>query len=145
MDKYSNIKKLIKEFISLKDIKIRDFAKVIGSLVALDNGVWIGPIFWRRLEIDKAKWLKASKFDFDSDMTLSPENEEDLNWWLDNVDKYPVQIASLVYNVSIKTDASEYGWGACRDDIKTGGQWAQNEIVVSSPPPITGRKPISVL
>lgn len=128
-EKASNIRRLIIDFISLKTVTIRDFAQIIGSLVALDNGVWIGPIFWRRLEIDKATWLKINKFDFDSVMTLSQESEEDLRWWLDNVDKHPVQVANLVYSISIKTDASEYGWGACRDDVKTGGQWAQDEIV----------------
>ena len=52
-DKADNVRKLIRGFLELSQITIRQFAKVIGSLVALDNGNWIGPIFWRRLEIDK--------------------------------------------------------------------------------------------
>ena len=122
------IKDMISEFLGRDKITIRDFAKVIGCLVALDPGVWVGPIFWRRLELDKAKWLKIRKFDFDKPMTLSDRARQDLLWWLDNLDLFPVKVVKQASSVTIMTDASEYGWGAVKGDMKTGGCWLKTEM-----------------
>ena len=127
-DKAEKIRTLIKEFLKKKHIVIRDFARVIGSLVALDFGVWIGPVFWRRLELDKAKWLKYHSFDFDQFMFLSDRNVEDLNWWLLNVDKFPVQVEEKPASITLVTDASEYGWGAVRNNEETGGCWGTDDM-----------------
>ena len=127
-DKAEKIRTLIKEFLKKKHIVIRDFARVIGSLVALDFGVWIGPVFWRRLELDKARWLKFHSFDFDQYMFLSDRNVEDLNWWLLNLDKFPVKVEEKPASITLVTDASEYGWGAVRNNEETGGCWGTDDV-----------------
>ena len=52
-EKRTNVCEKIVKLLEKKRCSIRDFASVLGSLVALDPGVWIGPIFWIQLEIEK--------------------------------------------------------------------------------------------
>ena len=47
----------INNFLAKDEVTIRDLAQIVGTLVALNAGVWIGPLFWRRLDIEKARLL----------------------------------------------------------------------------------------
>ena len=117
----------IKDLLEKKQCSIRDFSKVLGCLVALDPGVWIGPLYWKRLEIEKIWWLRHRKFDFDGMMKLTNAVREDLLWWIENIQKYPSPVSHKAPSVVICTDASMTGWGAVRDSTKTGGMWTDEE------------------
>ena len=93
----------ISEFLLQEVRTIREFAVIIGILVALNPGVWIGPLFWRRLEIEKSFWLKAYKGNFDRNIPLSETAKEDLNWWLNNVQKYPVKVVKALPSLTLTT------------------------------------------
>ena len=118
----------IDELISKSCVSIRQFAQVIGMLVALDQGVSIGPVFWRRLEIEKSRWLRKYKFNYDKMFTLSEIAIQDLLWWKGNMLKYPVKVLKQKPSVILKTDASLSGWGAVREGCSTGGCWMSSEI-----------------
>ena len=49
---------LIQEFLGKGQVEIRQFAKVIGTLVAWDSGNAVGRLFWRRLDFEKGLNLK---------------------------------------------------------------------------------------
>ena len=119
---------LIQQFLGENQVTIRQFAKVVGTLVALDPGNAFGSIFWRRLDIEKGLNLKLAKGDFDVQMVISHIARQDLNWWLSNIQNYPVKVKDrFVETITITTDASLSGWGAVLGDISTGGLWSVEE------------------
>ena len=87
----------------------------------------IGPLFWRRLEIEKAVWLKKYKGYFDQVIPISDIVREDLFWWIENVQAYPKKVHMTSPSVTLTTDASLEGWGAVRENYKTGGNWTTEE------------------
>ena len=101
------------------------FASVLGSLVALDPGVWIGPIFWKRLEIEKIQQLRYSKYNYEKFFKLSKTVKEDLTWWLENMQNYPSPVKQNHPKIVFYSDASKNCWGAVRDSNKTGGLWTE--------------------
>ena len=118
----------IDKFLKEEEVTIRQFAQIIGTLVALDPGNSVGSVFWRRLELEKAQWLKEFSGDFDSLVIISETAKEDLLWWIGNIQKFPVKVGDK-YNSEtiITTDASLEGWGAVKDNIRTGGSWSEEE------------------
>ena len=119
---------LIQEFLGEDKVTIRQFAKVVGTLVALDPGNTFGSVFWRRLEIEKGLNLKLAKGDFDAQVVISHIARQDLTWWLSNIQSYPVKVKDrFVETISITTDASLSGWGAVFGDSSTGGMWSAEE------------------
>ena len=119
---------LIQEFLSKDEVTIRQFAKVIGTLVALDPGNAVGSVFWRRLEIEKGLNFKMTKGDFDTHMVISQPARQDLVWWTENIQNYPVKVKDRFEEIAIiTTDASLSGWGAVLGDTKTGGLWSLEE------------------
>ena len=110
-----------------KRCSIRDFARVLGSLVALDPGVWIGPVFWKRLEIEKIEMLRKSKFEYDKFFKLSELAKEDLRWWLKNIQNFPTPVKRTYPTIVLYTDASQKGWGAVRESTRTNGLWSVEE------------------
>ena len=54
--------------------------------------------------------------------------ETDLIWWTEEAGRYngrPLQIAH--WDLTVETDASGLGWGACCQGVQTGGQWTPLE------------------
>ena len=126
-EKRTNVCEKIVKLLEKKRCSIRDFASVLGSLVALDPGVWIGPIFWKRLEIEKIQQLRYSKYNYEKFFKLSKTAKEDLTWWLENMQNYPSPVKQNHPKIVLYSDASKNGWGAVRDSNKTGGLWTEEE------------------
>ena len=126
-EKAESICKFIVDILERENISIRIFAKIIGCLVALNPGVWIGPVFWRRLEIEKIKLLRMNHFNFEKIITLSEKSIHDLKWWLENIQNFPKPVHRPNPEIVIYTDASLTGWGATKEGISTGGMWLANE------------------
>lgn len=68
-----------------KCITIREFAQIIGKLVATEPGVQYAPLFYKPLEIQKDLELKINRGNFDKTMLLTAESKECLLWWINNV------------------------------------------------------------
>ena len=120
--------KLIQEFLKEKEVSIRQFAQIIGTLVALDPGNAVGSVFWRRLEIEKGLRIKEAKGDFEHIISVSEQTRQDLDWWLSNIQNYPVKVKDrFVDEIVITTDASLSGWGAVLGENRTGGSWSTEE------------------
>ena len=117
----------INNFLDKDEVTIRDLAQIVGTLVALNAGVWIGPLFWRRLDIEKARLLKLYKGDFNQVIFISDVVKNDLNWWIGNIQDFPSKVLKEEPAFVLTTDASLDGWGAIKDNVSAGGQWSLEE------------------
>ena len=107
---------------------IRELSQIIGLLVSFFPGVQWGPLEYRNLEMLKTAALRQNKGEFDALTSLTAEAEQELQWWLKNLDNAFSPIERSKPDIEIKTDAATSGgWGAFCNKIKTGGRWAENE------------------
>ena len=100
---------------------------VIGKVVSSFPGVMYGPLYYRELESDKSLAAKTNKGNFNASMTISPEAQMELKWWVDNVECSFNVLAHVQPQYQITTDASLSGWGAVSGDVSTGGSWTYTE------------------
>ncbi|CAG2213825.1 unnamed protein product [Mytilus edulis] len=128
-EKADNIAKLCSRLILKKEITIREFAQVIGKLVATQPGVQFAPLYIKSLEITKDILLKCHYGNFDAKMILSEDNISDLNWWVNNVKSSFNPINQKDPDFILKTDSSSKGWGAVVQDtlLETKGFWSYEE------------------
>lgn len=71
IQKCENIIMECKKVLSKKSITIRDFAKLIGKMVASAPGVKYAPLYYKSLEIQRDLELKMHKGNFDKVMYIS--------------------------------------------------------------------------
>lgn len=93
------------------EVCIRDFAQVIGILVACEPAVQHAPLFTKSLEHDKEHNLKIVKGDYNAKMIISNSSKQQLNWWIDNVLTSFKPISREPPIISLETDSSKVGWG----------------------------------
>ena len=101
--------------------------EIIGYLVAAHPGVWVAPVFYKRMEIAKNAALSENCGNFDAPMRVPDSIREDLLWWTNNVDKFPSPVQKSKSNVIVKSDASKIRWGAECLGTTTGGMWTADE------------------
>ncbi|CAG2208359.1 unnamed protein product [Mytilus edulis] len=113
----------------IKEITIREFAQVIGKLVATEPGVQYAPLYIKSLEITKDLLLKQNYGNFDAKMTLSDGNISDLNWWVNNINSSFKPMTLIDPQFILNTDSSNTGWGAVVQDtlFETKGFWSYEE------------------
>ena len=128
-EKKQEIKMICELFIKRRECHIREFAKIIGKLVASEPGVQFAPLYIKNLEITKDDLLKQNHGNFDAKMTITMKMKNTLNWWVNNIqDSYkPVRQADP--SVTLQTDSSGLGWGCVMLTTKhqTGGHWSYVE------------------
>ena len=126
-EKSNSIKEACQNLTRKQECTIREFAAVIGMLVAAQPGVEDGAIYYRRLEIEKARCLKWHKGNFDAKITLSREAREDLDWWIHHS---ATNVKKLVHGdptVRLRSDSSGRAWGGVYGTNRTGGPWSMQE------------------
>ena len=74
--KIKNIIKHCKDILKKNILTIRDFAQIIGKLVASEPGVQYAALYYKPLEIQRDFELKLSKGDFDSHIILSQKSKD---------------------------------------------------------------------
>ena len=127
-DKKVKVKEVIQNLLRKEKPKIRTVASVIGLLNDLCKGSDYGQNYTKSLEIQKIKYLRWSKnMGFDGHMKLSQACKDDLNWWLSNIDSASKKIILQRTKMTLQTDASNLGWGACSKGQSTGGRWSSIE------------------
>lgn len=95
--------------------------------MAACHGCLYGPLHYRQLESDKISALKKSQGDYDAPVTLSNLAQQDLHWWIHNIDKANNPINHPNPTIILESDASNMGWGALYQTKSTGGRCAHNE------------------
>ena len=110
--KVDKIRSVCAELLDMEVCSIRHMAEIIGYLVAAHPGVWVAPVYYKRMEIAKNAALSENCGNFDASMRVPDSVREDLLWWTNNVDKFPSPVQRSKSNVVVKSDASMTGWGA---------------------------------
>ena len=94
-------------------VSIRKVARLLGKISSSFQGVKFGRLHYRKIERDKTEALKIAKGNFEKKMSLSSQALEEIKWWLENVDQSYSDIHNGNPDITINTDASKTGWGAC--------------------------------
>ena len=84
-------------------------------------------MYYRSLERDNITALQLNRWDFDKKATLSPQAQEELSWWANNVTNSHNVLTRDKPSYMLTTDASKEGWAAVFGTHCTGGVWATLE------------------
>ncbi|XP_011866158.1 PREDICTED: uncharacterized protein LOC105561098 [Vollenhovia emeryi] len=128
-EKRKKLLKLIRGFACKSRCSIKDFASMIGSLVAVFPAVQYSPLYTKRFEREKFLALESNLMDYSKQMRLPPYLGEDFEWWLAVLSK-PDQanpIRSGPFATEIFSDASLSGWGASCGKDRTHGWWSTED------------------
>ena len=127
--KIKNIIKHCKDILKKNILTIRDFAQIIGKLVASEPGVQYAALYYKPLEIQRDFELKLSKGDFDSHIILSQKSKDCLQWWIDNLATAFRPLERSQPSRVIEYDSSLTGYGAhdVTNDIEISGIWTNDD------------------
>ena len=128
-EKANDIVDICTNLVRRREIKIREFAMLIGKLVASSPAVQFAPLHYKSLEIEKDRHLKNNNGDYEAKCMLSQEAVLELMWWKNNIHDSFVSLNSRDIDLTIQTDSSNSGWGAFVKETtqKTGGHWSYSE------------------
>ena len=127
-DKKNRIINLCDSITSMDSLSIRMVARLIGNFTSSFIAVPEGKLHYRHIERDKVTALARARGNYDAPMSLSPNSLKEIDWWRTNI----LEASSPIYRpnptVTMSTDASLQGWGACRDLVRTGGLFSEAEV-----------------
>lgn len=127
-EKRQNIAQMIQKFSKLPKCTIREFAQLIGVLIAACPAARYGFLYTKILERHKFLALQRHNDNYEAKIVLPSSILEDLNWWRDNIFTTFCPMRTLQYKKEIFTDASRTGWGAVCDGQKINGKWKLAEL-----------------
>lgn len=114
-------------FLNKKVCRIREFARLIGTLVATKPAVKYGWLHLKNLERVKYIALSLKNNDYNAKMILPDCLKTEFIWWLDKIPNSKQPIRNKSFKMEIYSDASKTGWGANCGEDKTHGFWNQDE------------------
>ena len=128
-EKLKSIKKDIEWLLNRKDkdksITLRQLARVIGKLVAIELAILPMRLKTWKLQHCKNTQLKAT---WEGKIKLTAEAVEELKWWENNLEIWNGKAIILgPPKVTITTDASGTGWGAVCMEKTAQGLWSMLE------------------
>ena len=126
-DKKEKLIDLCKSLVNQKTAKIREVAKVVGTMVASFQAVTYGKLFYRELEKEKIKALKQKQGNFDETMNVTEAMKLDLKYWIDNIKTEIRYIQVRAIDITIQTDSSLIGWACVSDTSSVQGRWSIEE------------------
>ena len=98
---------------------------MVSSFPAVEHG----PLYYRSLDIEKIESLRQTKGNFPSEISLSVNSREELQWWIANLPFSCKAISHGEADIVIQTDASSQGWGGVHGDQRAGGRWTPTEAL----------------
>ena len=124
--KQLKLKKACLYIIKVKRPTIRLIAQLLGLMTSSFPGVMYGPLYYRRLDMEKTNALSQCG-DFEGTMKLTPPVLEDITWWINTI-----HLSYYVFDhgepqAILYTDASTTGWGCEFQGTPTGGSWSSVE------------------
>ncbi len=122
------IRNLAIKLLKLNEFPIRLLSSFIGNVVAAEQGVFMAPYHYKKLEIQRNIYLTKSHGDFDYVMPNNDIIRNDLEWWKLNIMHSKKDIISPPIDVTLYSDASMKGWGGHTvKNESTGGEWTTEE------------------
>lgn len=126
-EKRQKIFDLVNKFSLLSKCSIREFAQLIGVLVAACPAIKYGWVYTKILE--RHRFLALQKYHtYDAVLQLNPEISKDLNWWKSNVWENNNSLRAANFDLEIYSDASRTGWGAVCNNERAHGAWTNDEL-----------------
>ena len=109
-----SIKYQLRRLLQQPTITNRRLAQINGLLAATTQAILPARLNHRNLEHQMIENLRATNHNWTATLTLDPESQTEIKWWIYNIDKYngqPLvhQLATPQY--TLMTDASNTGWG----------------------------------
>ena len=125
--KKEKIRHLAQQLFKCDTISIREFASFIGTLVAMDPGVYGAPLFYKGLEIVKAEALVQERGNYNATISLPDETKLDIQWWIDNIMSTSKAVTTPSPTIITESDASSKGWGLFCHGQRAWGDWSVKE------------------
>ena len=125
-EKQHKLRSACQKVIQMPGPTVRTVAQLLGLMTSSFPGVMYGPLYYRRLDMEKTRALSQSR-DFDSTMEISSLALQDIKWWIDNIHSSYYVISHGDPQVTLYTDASTTGWGCDFQGTPTGGSWSSAE------------------
>ncbi|CAK1578331.1 unnamed protein product [Parnassius mnemosyne] len=125
-EKRTSIIQLVQKFLRISHCTIREFAQLIGVLIAACPAVKYGWLYTKMLERQKfLALLKNNNYEKEIEIpkTISP----DLNWWSSSALTTSNHMRNAGFKIKIYTDASQTGWGAVCSENRAHGWWSVSE------------------
>lgn len=111
-----------------RQVSIRKLSQLLGKLQAATRAVPLAPLFFRKLQRALRRGLEHADQDYSKLLSLSREEHEELQWWLDHLTVWNGKtIMTEKPSIVIESDASTRGWGATCEGVRTGGPWSPEE------------------
>lgn len=121
------ILELIKQLDKKRQCRIRDLAIFIGNLIAACPAIKYGWLYTKQLERTKYLALLANNNEYEGNVSLKEELNEDLSWWKQNILTSVNSFGVHSYKMTIYSDASLTGWGASCEGKNSHGFWSAEE------------------
>jgi hypothetical protein len=126
-EKKQKIKTMITKAIENRCMKLQQLAELVGNLVSTFPAMRYGRLYYRLIDNEKNAGLKVHKGNFQRKLTLSENSVRDLKWWQENVEKEWASAYIPIPNITVQTDACNYGWGGMFDQRKNNGYLKESE------------------
>ena len=109
-------------------ISARSLARLLGKMTATSNVIPPAPLFYRHLQMDLAKALRADVQNYETELRLSSASKEELIWWDTHLVRWNGKsVMTRDPELTIDSDAPKLGWGATSQEVSMGGPWSTQE------------------
>ena len=126
-DKVKSIKRECQSLLNNPSVSIRTLSRLLGKLSSSIQAVFTAPLHYRFLLTAKTMALKKTQC-YESTLLLNRAAQEELLWWRDHLAAWNGRsLLRKKDDLLIETDASNLGWGACCNGVRTGGIWSHRE------------------
>ena len=131
LEKSSNLRNAIRNLLNSRSVSLRQFAKVLGSLVATSPANTYLKVHTKLLDIFKTDKLKQLGYDYEAIIYLPREIREELEWWEMHIQNVQAPLHVSDPNIVIYTDASNLGWGGFmpQSEQTCQGRWTEEEAL----------------
>lgn len=130
LKKVKDIKQKCSRLLRDKVATVRQLSQIIGTLVATNLAVLPAPLHYRALQALKIEGLHRHH-SYESIVILNYQSSLDLQWWITHLaENNGRPILQTAPDLTIESDASNMGWGAHCNNLRTGGQWSAKESLL---------------
>lgn len=128
-ERIENLIKLGTTIISRQKVTIREFAQLIGKMVACEPGMQYAPLYYKDLEHEKDHHLKQCKGNYDEHIVISDNSREMISAFLKYGKNAYKPITREAPALTLYSDSSKTGWGGVNVtyNTHTNGLWSEQE------------------
>ena len=127
-EKSSLVPKQVTTYIGYLLRPIRAIARMVRLIISSFQAVLPSKLHYRSLEQLKIVALDWNNNDYDKGVVLTAEPRSDIRWWVvAGPNQNGVSLQKSKDIVSITTDAPKSSWGAHCNELKTSGNWSNEE------------------